>query len=1589
MKQPREKAPTPDRLADFEITRRLGVGGMAEVFLAKKRGAEGTYKLLVVKRILPQYGASRRFRSMFVDEAHLATRLNHPNIVQVYEFSDHGDDGLLLAMEFVEGPDLGRLMVAAKTKEARIPQLVAAFIISEAAKGLHYAHERRDESGSPLAIVHRDVSPQNILLSFEGVVKIADFGIASANLFREEPGVLKGKFGYMSPEQARGERVDRRSDIYALGVVLYELLTLRSPYATERGKPEDDALLEAVRTGAFKPPSTYNTDLAPELEAIVLRALSATREDRYQSAREMAGAIGRFLLAKQELVDNASVETTISHLLGRDLSGTIPPEGSAMQPETQAAVPLRRTAEVREQTGQGTPERPRAVREVRHVAVVTLRIEGTVELAEAEGRGAARNAYESIRRILDNIAYRRGAVWSWDEGEARPTSARAIVGLMANPARAAADSASLAIDVQEALSGASEDLPVELRAAIGIVRGIAAGERDAQGHLIAHTLREPANLLADALATRTPFGKTWVAGGVYRLVRRDFRWGDAPALEIEDAAAFDVPPSMRLYALQRPLTKEERAAELSLLPNDLVGRDAERADLHAAFHRAVSPSSASSPPASMPPSSPFGHGGGMSGSSQPPLNSIAPPANSPVVTTGSASGPLVTTGSASGPLITTGSASGGPLIKVRAPSDEPPPTRFDGREISSSRPAPPPSISPYSAAPSTTGPLKPKGRGELVARAVLGEMGIGKTALVQTFLSELPAGTNVITVECSPVKSELPLATVCDLLREVTGLGVDNTAEDAAVAIRQTLGRGASSEHGQRVVARLAELITGKQEEGHDEEGGNYRRDLLVVGVRALLGSIALERPLVVVIDGLQWADRPSLELWQELLKRREAVPILVLVVTRLEDRVAPFIEGLVRIELRGLAADEQVRLVEARLGVREGVEAVCAELLPRVGGNPFFLLEMIDALLERGTLEIAERPGGRHELVRHERGGERAEALPSTLEQLIGDRLRELPREEHDVVDWLAVAGGPLLESDLLSLTRLADDEAITRLCARGLCDRKAGAIDFRHPLARDVAYLALDGTTRARMHRLLGEQLATTPLAQGLSAAIVARHLARGEAPGPAAELYMEAANAARAAHQAPLAQRYYQRALALLPSGDSRRMAAHEALEAIYRHFGRRRERRSHLTSIRRMARESGQARWVALALVRTARLDYDEGYLARGLPVAQRAAEIARMGKVPALEVEALTILSEILRDLGDVQGAINACERALKVAAAGGLPARARAEVLRAKGVLLRYGGRVHEAVEAYAEAIAVFRTVGARRAEARAKNSLAYAMFVLERFEDAVAVALDSIAIDLALGGRFQIAKTLSNVGQAYGRLGDIARGLLYMKRARDAHERYGDQDSRADTLLCSAAMLLEGGDIDQAHLYCGDAGALVAVTGSAYDNVHERILRALLSRARGDAEAAAHQAAEARQLSEAQGLTSFHMYATAIEAIARVDAGEVHTGVLLGRTALGALETTGASEYSIEIRALACEALRKGTPSSSRDAIARALAHIRKVTNDVRDPRLRTLFLQRPPVDRVLTEATALGMEVPTANASASSGEPRDNRPPPSQRGP
>jgi len=1489
----------PQKLGRYDVIRRLGAGGMAEVYLARSRGAEGTQKLVVLKRVLPSHGQSARMRQMFVDEARLSMRLNHPNIVQVFDFQET-PEGFLLCMEYVEGLDLGRLMGSARQKGVRMPPWVGAYIVMEAARGLHCAHERKGEDGAPLEIVHRDVSPQNILISYEGGVKVADFGIASARILTEETGVLKGKFAFMSPEQARGEPVDRRTDIYALGIILHEILTGRVLYAGLAG----EELLTVVRKGEVEAPSVWTGDVPGELDAICMRALARRPEDRFATARDMAGAIARALQKQDDLVDAAAVEATISQFSAREITspgndeaaappsigivglsqGLVgPSQGNAQSgdpspaPSTggfggQAAIEMASLTAIAVPSAAKRPESPPSVRksvpppsnglgglerapetadpkahgkvqrELRHVALVHLKIHGFDELAMDLGAGALATARDQARKVLDGIAFKRGANWTWDEDE---TMARAVVGLTSNPSGAPYEAAALALDVHDALADLSADLPVGLAASVGIVRAVAAGDRDEAGHLLRHVVQAPAPALADELSEVAPPVKTWVAGGLYRLVRRDFQWGDAPTLDLaKKAESTPLPKTIRVYSLVRALTREERLAELALAPGELVGRDVERADLQAAYHRAV-------------------------------------------------------------------------------------------------------------ATP------------EVVSRLIVGEMGIGKTALVATFLRDLPPDARALRLECAPSHAEVPYAAIGELVRDACSLDGSESLGQATTSITNLLGGIGEGPAAASAIERLAEVATGRQHEGGGEEDAGFRKKMLVSGVRRVLAALAARGPLVIVVEGVQWADRPSLELMADLLRGSNPVPALVVLVSRTDERVAPILSGIVRVELRGLTTDEQLRLLEMRLGAREGVANVCAELAARVGGNPFFLLEIVDALLERGALEIRPVEGG-SALVRTARGAQMP--LPSTLEQLLAERLHELPGDEKEIAQWIAVTGGPVEIAVLRDLATFGPgepvDDAIVRLCARGICDRKGESVDLRHPVARDVAYMTIDSPSRTRMHRQLGERLRTTAAGRGLSAAIVARHLARGESLIASAEMFLEAAQAARGSYQTQLATRYYHRALSLLPENDARRFTAHEALESIYRMTGRRRERRKQLAEMRAIAKALHTPRAITIALLRTSRLDLDEAHLARGLPVAQQAVTVAETTRLPGLVVEAHALVVDFLRELGDVEGALRAANEAIAISQQAGVSPRLKADVLRAKGILLRRLGRTHEAVTVYAESIALLRGVGAKRSEARTKNALAYAMFVLARYEDAIALAMSSVALDLSIGGRFQIAKTLTNIGQCYARLGDLPRALVYLKRARDAHERYGDQDGRTDTLLVSAEILIAAGDLDGAATFIGDARALVAVTGNAYDATHEMCTRALFLRAKNDCKQAAELAMQARPLAQSRGLHSYNLLSIAIEAEARAAMGEIGQSSLLAQTAIGLVEATEGSEFALEVRTLCAQALELTNDLLATDAYARARAYVRRVLQNVRDPRLRALFLKRPEVERLLGPAEAQGNE-------------------------
>ncbi|HZJ65220.1 MAG TPA: serine/threonine-protein kinase, partial [Kofleriaceae bacterium] len=274
----------PERFGNYTILGHLATGGMAEVYLARQIGIEGFVKTVVIKRIRPELTSDREITGYFLDEARLVATLQHPNIAQVYEIG-RVNDSYFLVMEYVDGADLRQLMERAGELGRRIPIADAIYILIQACVGLHYAHEKRGLDGKRLDIIHRDVTPSNVLLSHDGAVKVCDFGIAKATTRTTETvrGALKGKYPYMSPEQCKAAPLDRRSDVFALGVLLYELSTLTRPFAGD----SDFEILRSIIELPAPLPSGRVPDYPPDLEHVVMRALAKDAADRYPTAQAM------------------------------------------------------------------------------------------------------------------------------------------------------------------------------------------------------------------------------------------------------------------------------------------------------------------------------------------------------------------------------------------------------------------------------------------------------------------------------------------------------------------------------------------------------------------------------------------------------------------------------------------------------------------------------------------------------------------------------------------------------------------------------------------------------------------------------------------------------------------------------------------------------------------------------------------------------------------------------------------------------------------------------------------------------------------------------------------------------------------------------------------------------------------------------------------------------------------------------------------------------------------------------------------------------------------------------------------------------
>ncbi|MEM9195277.1 MAG: serine/threonine-protein kinase, partial [Myxococcota bacterium] len=356
---------SPDMLGPYRIVRQVAVGGMAEIYLAQQRGLEGLARDVIIKKILPDHVDNPEFVAMFLDEARILASLNHPHIAQVLDLGKT-DTGHYMVMEYVRGPTLKMLLGRLRRKRIPFPRPEALGIAMHIAEALHYAHRLRDEIGRPRGIVHRDLNPSNVILSYDGAAKLIDFGIAKASskVHETRTGVIKGTFGYTAPEQLTGKPVDPRADIFCLGVLLYESCCNRHPFEAS----DEPDLLQRILNADYRRPSEVDSSIPSELDALISKCMAPKPEQRPKSMEAVIEGLSAFMARAGIVSTLAAISKFLHQAIPDDLQPSFVPTAAParkrdVREPTMRKIPLDSVADASAgpsaSTAQGSPSRPR------------------------------------------------------------------------------------------------------------------------------------------------------------------------------------------------------------------------------------------------------------------------------------------------------------------------------------------------------------------------------------------------------------------------------------------------------------------------------------------------------------------------------------------------------------------------------------------------------------------------------------------------------------------------------------------------------------------------------------------------------------------------------------------------------------------------------------------------------------------------------------------------------------------------------------------------------------------------------------------------------------------------------------------------------------------------------------------------------------------------------------------------------------------------------------------------------------------------------------------------------------------------------
>ncbi|HWO26313.1 MAG TPA: protein kinase [Kofleriaceae bacterium] len=1586
-----------EQFGKYTLIRRIGTGGMAEVFLARTTVAQGLNKTLVIKKIHTAYARSKQFVSMFVDEAKIALGLNHPNIIQVFDFGAVGET-FFLAMEYVEGMDLLRLLQEAARARLRLPYGLSAYIVQQISKGLDYAHRKTDEFGEPLGIVHRDISPQNILLSWDGGVKIVDFGIARARDVHEEQGVIKGKFAYMSPEQARGELVDCRSDVFAAGIVLFELACAR-PLFNGKGKEA----LEMVKSGAIPRPRDHAPEIPETLEQIILKALAFHREDRYQTARDLQRDLGRFQLEWAQRTG----AITDSGVLAQQLA-TLAPDQRVAAPRPPAEGGSGGPSHLPRPSDDGTdpPHTPPAS------PAASRLVKGSI-LDALGPPSAAPDAALSIPEVALSIP--GVGLSSPDVALSSPGAALSVPGAaLGGPGAAPGGPDASAEPPRRPGEPARPRERKYVYVLQGIVRGTASLERRlgaADAGRLVHEFYQVARDVAfkhDALLdlpradprldpradgkepgdaagpTPAPFTSIGANEVTIRAVvglpvagEDDASRAIKLALALVDALdgiGSDVEPELRLaIAVQRgaALVRRTEAKGDAPLPTTFEVEEATAAFAYKLARQARGAEVLV--------------GGRVYRAARAEWNF------EPLPAIDLAEDPAVRAQLA-GPIDedTDPGVKRARVYRLRGPKERAERIRarsagrLHGRELELKA-------------------LRDAWRDVLVTRRkrqvmIVGDAGVGKRTLVRAFLEGLQPREAVVIRTTGRVGTAMtPYAVIADLSRDVLGLAENAEPHEVERRLLRALplvfpGEEASSREARSALQLMGMLLGGRAitlelpgppgaPPPEDSFTADTRRRTLIRLLGRIEQRLETDKPLIYLGEDVHWADQDSQELFAALLQRETARPIFGLLTSRPEPRILKLAKelGTEIIHLDELSGEDLRQLLAERFVPGHDIDELAQQIAARAGGNAFFIQELLDSLIERGIL-VAEQDGEHPGLLRWVKRDAPIH-VPSTVEDLLLTRIDTLPPAEKDTLVHAAVLGRHVTAVSLAPLLGRPVRLELDELVRRGLLSPSDGEYRFKNDMIMTVAYGLVPFETRAQLHRALAARIENASgYRPGQDDAVIARHLELAGDGLEAADRYTRAAGHAIEIGGNADAFRQLSRALKLVPAEDhERRFAIHRQREEILRRLAKRPQQLRELHAMRKAAEVLAQPGKLAHAHAALAQFYIDVGKAPAALRAVTPALAHARAAGDVLLEAEALRLRASIARLVGNAEESLRLAEQALALcdsaaATAPGDAGRpptpvllARATILNQRGTTLWNMGRLEAAIESYAEALVIYRAIGMARHEARALNNMGIVFAALGEYEEALAHYKSALKLDQALGERSGLALKLGNIGQCYADLGDTARAESYLAKALSVAEQTGDLSAASDAAVSWGQAKLARGEL-RAALELFERGlALATENRERYQEVRALEYIALAHLAAGDPpEAALEMARSATEWARKMPMLVGIIYGLTFQALALSKLGHHPEAITAIDEAVAKLE--GARPEGAEyVYAWQAEILAAaGRPAESRAATARAAAEISAKAAKLRDPELRQLFLGsrrlpgRPPTAPPLAPAPA-----------------------------